>query len=95
MSARTLTGLGAALLVGIGASLATAAGIDNYSNVTDSRLANQEHNNWLQVRGNDEGWLHSKLNEINSGNVGNLRPVGPLLLELTRDIKLLRRSMTE
>ena len=34
MSARTLTGLGAALLVGIGASLATAAGIDNYSNVT-------------------------------------------------------------
>ncbi len=75
MSARTLTGLGAALLIGIGATFGSLASAGDYSTVTDSRLINQEHNNWLQIRGNYEGWLHSRLDQITSGNVGNLQPV--------------------
>ena len=75
MSTKFLTGLGAALVVSLGATVALAGNIQNYSTVTDERLENQEHNNWLQVRGNHEGWLHSRLDQITSSNVGNLQPV--------------------
>ena len=75
MSTKFLTGLGAALVVSLGATVALAGNIQNYSTVTDERLENQEHNNWLQVRGNHEGWLHSRLDQITSSNVGNLQAV--------------------
>ncbi len=58
MSARAFTNLGAALLVGLGASVAAAAGIENYSSVTDAPLLNPEPENWLQIRGNYQGWFH-------------------------------------
>ena len=48
--------------------------IANYSPVSDKRLANQEPHNWLQIRGNYQGWMHSPLDEINTGNVENLHP---------------------
>lgn len=75
MSIRRIGNLGAALLVGLGASVAAAAGIDNYSSVTQERLNNPEPENWLQIRGNYEGWLNSSLNQINTSNVQSLRPV--------------------
>ncbi|MDP6239147.1 MAG: hypothetical protein QF670_11425, partial [Alphaproteobacteria bacterium] len=75
MSIRRIGNLGAALLVGLGASVAAAAGIDNYSSVTQERLNNPEPENWLQIRGNYEGWLNSSLDQINTSNVQSLRPV--------------------
>ncbi len=59
----TVTGFG-------GAALAA-----NFNPVTDARLQNPEPENWLNWRGNYEGWGHSPLNQINADNVGNLVPV--------------------
>ena len=46
-----------------------------YNAVTDARLANPEPGNWLQWRGNYEGWGHSPLSQINADNVKELVPV--------------------
>lgn len=46
-----------------------------YNAVTDARLANPEPGNWLQWRGNYEGWGHSPLNQIDADNVKELVPV--------------------
>ncbi len=46
-----------------------------YSPVTDDRLKNPEPENWLQIRGNYQGWMYSPLEQINTNNVKNLVPV--------------------
>ena len=43
--------------------------------VTDERLQNPEPENWLQFRGNYNGWGYSPLDSITPENVGRLRPV--------------------
>ncbi len=49
-----------------------------YTPVTDERLANPEPENWLQWRGNYEGWGYSPLDQITSENVKELVPVWTL-----------------
>ena len=46
-----------------------------YSPVTDARLTNPEPENWLQIRGNYQGWMYSPLDQINASNVKHLTPV--------------------
>ena len=46
-----------------------------YSWVTNARLANPEPENWLQIRGNYQGWMYSPLDQINTTNVKHLTPV--------------------
>lgn len=46
-----------------------------YEPVTDARLVNPEPQNWLQWRGNYEGWGHSALKQITKDNVKDLVPV--------------------
>jgi alcohol dehydrogenase (cytochrome c) len=43
--------------------------------VTDARLINPEPENWLQIRGNYQGWTFSTLDQINTSNLQSLRPV--------------------
>src|SRR5687768_6482397 len=45
-----------------------------YTPVTDERLANPEPENWLQWRGNYQGWGYSQLDQITSENVKELVP---------------------
>ena len=47
--------------------------LDTYLPVTDYRLLNPEPENWLQWRGNYQGWTYSPLEQINSDNVEDLR----------------------
>ena len=63
------------LAVGIAAALpwiAAHAAPAIYTPVTDERLRNPEPANWLQYRGNYEGWGYSPLDKITSRNVGKL-----------------------
>jgi len=46
-----------------------------YSPVTDQRLVKPEPENWLQIRGNYQGWAYSPLDKINARNVKKLTPV--------------------
>ncbi len=50
------------------------ADIENYSPVTEKRLQNPEPENWLQWRGNYEGWGYSELEQVTSENIGDLVP---------------------
>ena len=50
----------------------------NYTPVTDARLANPEPENWLMTRGNYKGWSYSALDQINTHNVKSLVPVWSL-----------------
>ncbi len=45
-----------------------------YPPVTDERLANPEPENWLQYRGNYQGWGYSPLDQIDTTNVKKLVP---------------------
>lgn len=56
-------------------SAASAQALQNYSPVTDARLANPEPRNWLMTKGRYEGWSYSDLGQINTTNVKNLVPV--------------------
>ncbi len=67
---RTLAAAAALMMLGTGAAVA-----QNLNPVTDARLQNPEPHNWLQWRGNYEGWGYSPLDEITTENVKNLRPV--------------------
>lgn len=71
LCARSLCATLLALGVG-GVGVANAA---EYNPVTDARLTNPEPQNWLQWRGNYEGWGHSPLNQITADNVKDLVPV--------------------
>ena len=67
--------LGVLLLSAVLPVFVSAGEIENYSSVTDERLKNPETSNWLQWRGNYEGWSYSELDQINTSNVGDLVPV--------------------
>jgi alcohol dehydrogenase (cytochrome c) len=47
--------------------------IEDLSPVTDEMLRNPDPDDWLMLRGNYEAWSYSPLNDINRGNVGELR----------------------
>lgn len=49
--------------------------IQNYSPVTHERLVEADPKDWLLPKGNYEGWMHSKLDQINTDNVKQLKPV--------------------
>ncbi len=49
--------------------------IENYKTVTHERLVEAAPQDWLLPKGNYEGWMFSKLKEINSKNVKQLKPV--------------------
>jgi alcohol dehydrogenase (cytochrome c) len=52
---------------------AVYAALEDYTPVTDARLQSPEPANWLQYRGNYEGWGYSPLSKINDKNVGKLQ----------------------
>ena len=60
------------------ANISTPADAQTYSPVTDARLANPEKENWLQYRGNYQGWGYSPLDQITAENVKDLVPVWTL-----------------
>ena len=64
-----------ALTLGVGAA---SAELLKYNSVTQARLENPEPRNWLQYRGNYEGWGHSPLSQIDASNVKDLVPVWSL-----------------
>ncbi|MFW1677080.1 PQQ-dependent dehydrogenase, methanol/ethanol family [Pontibacter sp. JAM-7] len=64
----------AAFAVGGGVA-AKSNPLEKYSPVTEERLTNPEPENWLQWRGNYEGWSYSPLDQINADNVDDLVPV--------------------
>ena len=70
---RLATAFAALAIGGLGAAHANP--LDSYNPVTDARLANPEPENWLNWRGNYEGWGHSPLSQINADNVADLVPV--------------------
>src|SRR2546422_2513118 len=70
---RTLLALAAVL--GLVMLPATALAQGSYSPVTDQRLVKPEPENWLQIRGNYQGWGYSPLGQITPGNVKKLTPV--------------------
>ena len=60
------------------ASASMTANAQTYDPVTDARLANPEKENWLQYRGNYQGWGYSPLDQITADNVKDLVPVWSL-----------------
>ena len=70
---RTLVAL--AVVLGLAMLPATAVAQGSYSPVTDQRLVKPEPENWLQIRGNYQGWGYSPLGQINVNNVKKLTPV--------------------
>ena len=84
MSYRTFTAMAVALVVSLAMAFSAGATdipptptpdpVGEYNSVTDERLNNPEPHNWLQIRGNYQGWMNSSLDQINTGNVANLRP---------------------
>src|SRR5690606_19280992 len=71
MAAVRMSAAGALVLV----PLLAAAQIADYSVVTDERLVNPEPGNWLLYRRTYDGWGYSPLDQIDTENVKNLRPV--------------------
>jgi alcohol dehydrogenase (cytochrome c) len=66
---------GPAMLI---ASSPTPAAAQSPRPVTDARLASPEKENWLQYRGNHQGWGYSPLEQITADNVKDLVPVWSL-----------------
>lgn len=60
------------------AAVAAPALAADYAPVTDERLAKPEPENWLQWRGNYEGWGYSPLDQVTADNVKDLVPVWSL-----------------
>ncbi|MBM4184205.1 MAG: PQQ-dependent dehydrogenase, methanol/ethanol family [Gemmatimonadetes bacterium] len=54
-----------------------------YRPVTAERLTRPEPGNWLSYRGTPDGWGYSQLDQINTRNVANLRPVWTLSTGVT------------
>jgi len=72
-TSRTLLALAAVLGLLMLPGMAVAQG--SYSPVTEQRLVKPEPENWLQIRGNYQGWGYSPLGQITPGNVKKLTPV--------------------
>lgn len=56
-------------------ALAMGGAMAQAPSVTPERLANPEPENWLQFRGEYNGWGHSALDQIDADNVADLEPV--------------------
>src|SRR5437879_10174670 len=63
---RTLVALAA--ILGLAMLPATAVAQGSYSPVTDQRLVKPEPENWLQIRGNYQGWGYSPLGQVTPAN---------------------------
>ena len=57
----------------LSAPISTAADINNVSSVTDEMLLNPSDGDWLMWRRTYDGWGYSPLDQINKGNVGDIR----------------------
>ena len=69
-------------VVGEGKHLVTTPHpIENYQPVTDAILHNPDPNDWIMMRGNYEGYGHSKLKQIDKSNVKNLQLVWSRIME--------------
>jgi len=55
------------------ARLTLEGNIQNYTPVTTQMLLDPSPNDWLMARGNYRGWSHSRLNQINKQNAGQLQ----------------------
>ena len=55
--------------------------LEQYTPVTDAVLRNPDINDWIMMRGNYEGYGHSKLSQLNKGNVKNLQLVWSRIME--------------
>jgi alcohol dehydrogenase (cytochrome c) len=55
------------------ARLTLEGNIQNFVPVTQQDLLNPSPNDWLMARGGYRGWSHSRLNQINKQNVGQLQ----------------------
>ena len=63
----------AALAAGAVETGVIAAGVvDGYRPVTDAMLRDPDPDDWLMIRGNYQAWSHSRLADIDRGNVGGL-----------------------
>ena len=67
--------LAAALLLGAAPGLAAAQSADGYTPVTDTVLQDPAPEDWLMWRRTLDGWGYSPLDQIDRGNVGELRMV--------------------
>ena len=74
---RTLVYRSLVSLIAIAAfpALGLSQSIDNYSSVSSQRLLNPEPENWLLYRRTYDGMGFSPLDQIDTGNVGDLVPV--------------------
>src|SRR5262245_21952715 len=55
--------------------------LENYQPVTDAILHNPDPNDWIMMRGNYEGYGHSRLKQIDKTNVKNLQLVWSRVME--------------
>ena len=74
MALRPLLATVSAAAFAIG-TLAAAGEVATYAPVTAERLANPEPGNWLSIRRTYDGQSHSPLDQINAGNVKDLKVV--------------------
>ena len=74
MALRALLASASAAAFALG-SLASAGEVANYAPVTAERLANPEPGEWLSIRRTYDGQSHSPLDQINAGNVKDLKVV--------------------
>ena len=54
------------------AGVTVAGTVDGYRPVTDAMLRDPDPDDWLMIRGNYQAWSHSRLADIDRGNVGDL-----------------------
>lgn len=64
--------IGLAVLSWPASASAQNALLDNYTTVTEDMLANPADGDWLMWRRNFENWGYSPLDQVNTGNVGDL-----------------------
>jgi alcohol dehydrogenase (cytochrome c) len=72
-----------ALLGWLLAPLPSSAQLATYRPVTAERLTRPEPANWLFYRGTQNGWGYSPLDQVNTANVADLRPVWTLSTGVT------------
>ena len=63
----------AAMAFGVSGGIVAADAIDNITPVTDEMLVNPSDSDWLMWRRTYDGWGYSPLDQINKGNVSELK----------------------
>ena len=64
-----------AVLFSVVSATVSAQSLPPYSPVTDARLRNQDSDSWLLYRGSYDSHGYSALDQIDTDNVANLKPV--------------------